>query len=151
MLAPNNFSFNGEHYQQISGVTMSAKMGPSYANLYVGLTVMLKNISLSKKQVTHPISLEASSMTVSVRHHVYGFAEHLRSVRKNDVDKPVDRHFNSAKHSILDMKVSAISSSSRGNDSRKRQERCLIFKLGTTHHYGLNERFSFIQSLISFC
>ena len=68
MLTLNNFSFNGEHYQQRSGVPMGAKMGPSYANLFVGF---LKNTSLSKTQVTHPISLEDSSMTVSVRHHVY--------------------------------------------------------------------------------
>ena len=30
--------------------------------------------------------------------------EHLRSVRNNDVDKPVARHFNAANHSISDMK-----------------------------------------------
>ena len=47
-------------------------------------------------------------------------------------------------HSVSDMKVSAYSSISGGNDSRKRQERRLIFKLGTTHPHGLNERFSFI-------
>ena len=32
----NNFSFDGEHYQQISGVAMGTKVGPSYANLFVG-------------------------------------------------------------------------------------------------------------------
>ena len=32
----NNFSFDGEHYQQISGVAMGTKMGPSYANLLFG-------------------------------------------------------------------------------------------------------------------
>ena len=31
-----NFSFDGEYYQQISGVAMGTKMGPSYANLFVG-------------------------------------------------------------------------------------------------------------------
>ena len=67
------------------------------------------------------------------------FAQHLRSVR-NNVDKPVARHFNSANHSISDMKVPAISSISGANDSRKRQERRLNFNLGTTHPYGLNER-----------
>ena len=36
-------------------------------------------------------------------------AEHLRSVRNNDVDKPVARHFNAANHSISDIKVCAIS------------------------------------------
>ena len=33
------------------------------------------------------------------------FTEHLRSVRNNDVDKPVARHFNAANHSISDIKV----------------------------------------------
>ena len=36
MLTLNNFSFDGEHYQQISGVAMVTKMGPNYANLFVG-------------------------------------------------------------------------------------------------------------------
>ena len=36
----NNFAFDGEHYQQISGVAMGTKMGPSYANLFF----MLNNI-----------------------------------------------------------------------------------------------------------
>ena len=36
------------------------------------------------------------------------FAEHLRSVRNNDVDKPVARHFNTVNHSISDIKVCAI-------------------------------------------
>ena len=68
----------------------------------------------------------------------------FRFVRNNDVDKPVARHFNSANHSISDMKVSAISSISGGNDSRIRQERRPILKLGTSHPYGLDERFSLI-------
>ena len=32
----NNFSFDGEHYQQISGVAMGTKMGPNCAKLFVG-------------------------------------------------------------------------------------------------------------------
>ena len=36
VLTLNNFSFDGEHYQQISGVAMGTKMGPNYANLFVG-------------------------------------------------------------------------------------------------------------------
>ncbi len=32
----NKFSFDGEHYQQISGVAMGTKMGSNYANLFVG-------------------------------------------------------------------------------------------------------------------
>ena len=33
-----------------------------------------------------------------------------------------------------------------GNDSHKRHEKRLIFKIGTIHPLGLNERFSFIWS-----
>ena len=36
VLTLNNFSFDGEHYQQTSGVAMGTKMGPNYANLFVG-------------------------------------------------------------------------------------------------------------------
>ena len=36
VLILNNFSFDCEHYQQISGVAMGTKMGPNYANLFVG-------------------------------------------------------------------------------------------------------------------
>ena len=80
------------------------------------------------------------------------FAEHLHSVRNNDVDKPVARHFSAADHSISDMKICAISPISGGNDSRKRHEKRLIFKIGTIHPHGLNERFFFylITSLHSF-
>ena len=76
--------------------------------------------------------------------HILQFAEHLRSVRNNDVDKPVARHFNAANHSISDIKICAISPISGGNDSRKRHEKRLIFKIETIHPHALNERFSFI-------
>ncbi len=36
VLTLNNFSFDGEHYQQISDVAMGTRMGPNYANLFVG-------------------------------------------------------------------------------------------------------------------
>ena len=47
---------------------------------------------------------------------------------------------------ISGVKVCAISPISGGNDSRKRHEKRLIFKIGTIHPHGLNERFSFIWS-----
>ena len=70
------------------------------------------------------------------------FAEHLRSVRNNDVDKPVAQHFNTINHSISDIKVCAISSISAGG--RKRRKKRLISKIGTIHLHRLNQRFSFI-------
>ena len=47
------------------------------------------------------------------------------------------------RRTLINVKL-AVSSISGGNDSRKRQERRIIFKLCTTHPYGLNERFPFI-------
>jgi len=35
-LTPNCFSFADNHYKQVKGVAMGTKMGPSYANLFVG-------------------------------------------------------------------------------------------------------------------
>ena len=79
------------------------------------------------------------------------FAEHLRSVRNNDVDKPVARHFNAANHSMSDMKICAISPISGGNDSRKRHEKHLICKLEPFIPTGLmNDFFYLITSLHSF-
>ena len=36
VLTLNNFTFNGKHYLQTSGVAMGTRMGPSYACLFVG-------------------------------------------------------------------------------------------------------------------
>ena len=36
VLTLNCFSFSGNYYKQINGVAMGTKMGPSYANLFVG-------------------------------------------------------------------------------------------------------------------
>ena len=38
VLTLNCFSFAGSYYKQINGVAMGTKMGPSYANLFVGYT-----------------------------------------------------------------------------------------------------------------
>ena len=36
VLTLNCFSFADNHYKQVTGVAMGSKMGPSYANLFVG-------------------------------------------------------------------------------------------------------------------
>ena len=36
VLTLNCFSFSGNYYKQTNGVAMGTKMGPSYANLFVG-------------------------------------------------------------------------------------------------------------------
>ena len=51
------------------------------------------------------------------------------------------RHFNAANHSISDIKVCAISPIFGGNDSRKRHEKRLIFKIGTIYPHGLKHDF----------
>ena len=82
-------------------------------------------------------------------YHIYSdiFAEQFRSVRNNNADKPVARHFNSVNHSISNMNVCAVLPIS----SCKRQKKRLLLKIGTIHPHGLNERFYFIWSLSSFC
>ena len=72
------------------------------------------------------------------------FGEHRRSVTSNDANQPVVRHFNNGSHCVSDMKIRAPCPISVSNDSRKRHEMRLIFKLGTVHPLGINERFSYI-------
>ena len=36
VLTKNNFHFNGDHYLQVSGMSIGTKMTPAYANLFVG-------------------------------------------------------------------------------------------------------------------
>ena len=69
--------------------------------------------------------------------------EHLRSIRKNDLDKPVSRHFNLPNHSISNFIVFGLSLISGNNDCRKTKEMRLIHQLGTYNPHGLNERFVF--------
>lgn len=37
ILELNNFEFNGEHYVQTSGTSMGTKIGPNYANIFMGI------------------------------------------------------------------------------------------------------------------
>ena len=70
------------------------------------------------------ITLTKQADTLSHR-----FYEHIRTVRNNDVDNPVARHFNTANHSICDIIVCDISPISFSNDSLKRQEIVSFLKL----------------------
>ena len=61
-------------------------------------------------------------------------------VRPDDVEKPVSRHFNSSNQSSTDNVVGAILSISGGNDNRKKkQEKRIVFKLGTVQCNGLHD------------
>jgi hypothetical protein len=51
VLTLSNFSFDGEHYQQINGEAMRTKMGPNYANLFLGF---VEKKSLRTVHWSHP-------------------------------------------------------------------------------------------------
>ena len=69
--------------------------------------------------------------------------DHLYDVRKNDLTKPVSRHFNLPNHSISDFIVFGLSLVSGNNDCRKTKEMRLIHRLGTHNPNGMNERFNY--------
>ena len=60
-----------------------------------------------------------------------------------DLSKPVARHFNLPSHSHEHMEICGIYLHLGNNETRKRKEQRLIFKLGTLAPNGINERFSF--------
>ena len=72
------------------------------------------------------------------------FGEHLRSIRNRSPVLPVAEHFNSANHTIDEIRVCGVKQCSGSNTSRKRREMQLIFELGTLKPGGLNINFSFI-------
>ena len=69
--------------------------------------------------------------------------DHLYDIRKNDLSKPISRHFNSSNHSISDFVAFGLSIINGGNDCRKTKEMRLIHALGTLNPHGINERFTF--------
>ena len=73
------------------------------------------------------------------------FREHLLDVKNkgSDLSKPVARHFNLPDHSHEHMEICGIYLHLGNNETRKRKEQRLIFKLGTLAPNGINERFSF--------
>ena len=73
------------------------------------------------------------------------FRGHLLDVKNkgSDLSKPVARHFNLPGHSHEHMEICGIYLHLGNNETRKRKEQRLIFKLGTLAPNGINERFSF--------
>ena len=59
------------------------------------------------------------------------FSEHLRSIRNRSPRLLVAEHFNSANHTIDDIRVCGVKQCRGSNTSRKRREMQLIFELGT--------------------
>jgi len=83
------------------------------------------------------------------RHLRERFGEHLRSIRNRSPGLPVAEHFNSANHTIDDMRDCGVKQCSGSNTSRKWREMQLIFELDTLKPGRLNINFSFI-SVLSF-
>ena len=71
------------------------------------------------------------------------FGEHLRSIEKSLPGFPVAEHFNLNGHALQDVRVRGVMLCD-GNKYRKRQEMCLIFKLGTSQPHGLNSNFKYL-------
>ena len=73
------------------------------------------------------------------------FREHLLDVKNkgSDLSKPVARHFNLPGHSHEHMEICGIYLHLGNNETRKRKEQRLIFKLGTLAPSGISEQFSF--------
>lgn len=61
VLTFNTFSFDSEHYQQISGVVMGTKMGHNYANVFVSV---VENKSLKSTPIPYLITFVHRLMTV---------------------------------------------------------------------------------------
>ena len=72
------------------------------------------------------------------------FGEHLRSIQNNSPGFPVAEHFNSASHSLIDIKICSLNHCSGDNTCRKKQEMRLIFELKTLKPNGFNINFTFI-------
>ena len=87
-------------------------------------------------------------MGETARALVTRFTEHLSDIRHNR-NKPVAQHFNSANHTIMDLKVKGLWQILGDSFERKHTESHIIQRLGTMSPLGMNEKFrnSFILSI----
>ena len=69
------------------------------------------------------------------------FSEHLDDIRHNR-SKPVAHHFNSASHTIADVKVKGLWQLHGDSFEQKHMESHIIQRLGTMSPGGLNEKCS---------
>ena len=77
------------------------------------------------------------------------FREHLLDVKNkgSDLSKPVARHFNLPGHSHEHMEICGIHLHFGNNETRKRKEQRLIFKLGTLAPVGIDHLMNDFHSL----
>jgi hypothetical protein len=74
------------------------------------------------------------------------FSDHIRSIRDRTANKPVAVHFSSDGHSVDDVKITAILSTSGNSDTRRHiAEQSLIAKLKTMKPDGMNTRFDMFK------
>ena len=66
VLTLNCFSFAGNYYKQINGVAMGTKMGPTYANLFVGY---VEHQFFNQYDASNLISTVTTLTTASVQFH----------------------------------------------------------------------------------
>ena len=66
VLTLNCFSFAGSYYKQINGVAMGTRMGPSYANIFVGF---VEHQFLMRTTAPNLNSTAATSTTASALFH----------------------------------------------------------------------------------
>ena len=109
-------------------------------------------------------SLFLTSPIISIAQHQYSYCNHLSTeetgrrlgdrirdrlydIRKNDLSKPVSRHFNSSNHSISNFVVFSLPTCHR---RRQLLAILIIFNVvsfingvGTLNPYGINERLKF--------
>ena len=79
------------------------------------------------------------------RHLRERFSIHLRSIGNRSPGLPVAEHFNSATHTIHEIRACRVKECSGSNTSRKWREMHLIFELGTLKPGGLNINFIFFS------
>ena len=64
--------------------------------------------------------------------------DHIRSINKNDPEKPVAVHFNSNNHNITNMQIKGLSLNMKDNPHRKQLERLWIYRTSALKTPGLN-------------
>ena len=105
----------------------------------------LPNISIAQHLILLIVfnALIATSYTSGKLDVVDRIRDHLSDIRKNDLSKPVSRHFNSSIHSISNFVAFGLSIINGSNDCRKTIEMQLILAVSTLNPHVINERFTF--------
>ena len=158
VLTLNCFTFSGEIFKQINGVAMGTKMGPNYANLFVGYVEeqIFNQFDGPKPELFGRYiddCLGATSCTKEELERFIGFVNSFHPALKfsweiseasvNFLDINISVQDKKLGHSHEHVEICGIYLHLGNNETRKRKEQRLVFKLGTLAPNGINERFSF--------